>query len=150
MKKHFLISLFTLIIVLIANPKLAGSEYNQEVKLDVLLKTDTTSIGQKIIYPNFQHDEASVLKVTIPPGKSTGWHKHHFPVFGHILKGNLTIEIENGKAITFGENSTFAEVIETYHNGKNMGTEDVVLIAFFMGEKGKPLSERRDTTQTIK
>jgi hypothetical protein len=32
-------------------------------------------------------------------------------------------------------------VLNTLHNGVNNGKEDVILIAFFMGEKGKPLSE---------
>lgn len=150
MRNHIFKTLFILVIGLVGYPKLAGSEYNKEVKLDVLLKTDTTSIGQKIIYPNFEHDEVCVLKVTIPPGKSTGWHKHLFPVFGYILKGTLTIELENNKSLQFSENASFPEVINTYHNGKNLGNEDVVLIAFFMGEKGKPLSERRDTIQAVK
>ncbi|NTW88721.1 MAG: cupin domain-containing protein [Desulfobulbaceae bacterium] len=148
-KKHILISLFTLIIGLIAGARLATSEYNKEVKLDVLLKTDTTSIGQRIIYPNFENDEVSVLKVTIPPGKGTGWHKHTFPVFAYILKGSLTVELENNIALQFAENASFSEVINTYHNGTNLGNEDVVLIAFFMGEKGKPLSARKDTVQTL-
>jgi hypothetical protein len=35
-------------------------------------------------------------------------------------------------------------VINVYHNGKNDGNEDVVLIAFYMGEKGKPLSVKKE------
>ena len=40
----------------------------------------------------------------------------------------------------FPENSSFAEVINTFHNGINQGNESVILIAFFLGEKGKRLS----------
>jgi quercetin dioxygenase-like cupin family protein len=116
------------------------AQYNNEIKVEPLLKTDTTSIGQKIVYPNFQSDEVTIAKVTIPPGKSTGWHKHTIPVFAYVLKGNLTIELENNQTKQFPENTTFSEVINTYHNGINNGKEDVVLIAFYMGEKGKPLS----------
>jgi quercetin dioxygenase-like cupin family protein len=119
------------------------SEYNKDVKIEPLLKTDTTSIGQKIIYPNSDKNEATILKVTIPPGKSTGWHKHGFPVFAYVLKGTLTIELENGKAKQFAKNFSFAEVIDTFHNGRNDGKCDAVLIAFFMGEKGKPLSIKK-------
>jgi len=125
------------------------SQYNNDVKIETILKTDTTSIGQKIVYPTFQNNEVSVLKITIPSGKSTGWHIHNFPVFAYILKGELTIELENNKTILFAENSSFSEVINTLHNGKNNGNEDVILIAFFMGEKGKPLSIHKDTTQII-
>ena len=116
------------------------AQYNNEIKVESLLKTDTTSIGQKIIYPNFQSDEVTIAKVTIPPGKSTGWHKHTIPVFAYVLKGNLTVELENKQTKQFPENTTFSEVINTFHNGTNNGKVDVVLIAFYMGEKGKPLS----------
>ena len=118
----------------------AKSQYNKGVVLEPVLKTDTTSIGQKIVYPSFQNDEVSIVKVTIPSGKSTGWHKHNFPVFAYVLQGTLTVEIENRKSLQFQQNSSFSEVINTLHNGINNGKEDVILIAFFMGEKDKPLS----------
>lgn len=119
----------------------ANAQYNKGVVLEPVLKTDTTSIGQKIIYPNFANDEVSIVKVTVSPGKSTGWHKHVFPVFAYVLQGTLTIELENRKSMQFAANSSFSEVLNTLHNGVNNGKEDVILIAFFMGEKGKPLSE---------
>ena len=118
----------------------AKSQYNKGVVLEPLLKTDTTSIGQKIVYPHFENDEVSIVKVTIPPGKSTGWHKHVFPVFAYVLLGTLTVEVENRKTLRFTAGSSLSEVINILHNGLNKGKEDVVLIAFFMGEKGKPLS----------
>jgi quercetin dioxygenase-like cupin family protein len=117
------------------------AQYNKEVVLETILKTDTTSIGQKISYPNFENDEVSIIKVTIPPGKSTGWHKHSFPVFAYVLQGTLSVEIENKKTLHFQPNSSFSEVVDVLHNGYNNGSDDVILIAFFMGEKGKPLSE---------
>jgi quercetin dioxygenase-like cupin family protein len=134
MKKIFFILVF---ISLVSG---ANAQYNKGVIIEPVLKTDTTSIGQKIIYPNFANDEVSIVKVTLPPGKSTGWHKHLFPVFAYVLQGTLTVEIENKKPMQFPANSSFSEVINRLHNGINNGTEDVVLIAFFMGEKGKPLS----------
>lgn len=119
----------------------ANAQYNKGVVLEPVLKTDTTSIGQKIVYPNFANVEVSIVKVILPPGKSTGWHKHVFPVFAYVLQGILTVEVENRKAMQFVANSSFSEVLNTLHNGVNNGKEDVILIAFFMGEKGKPLSE---------
>ena len=129
---------FTCMVVLICFG--ANAQYNKGVVLEPILKTDTTSIGQKIVYPNFANDEVSIVKVILPPGKSTGWHKHVFPVFAYVLQGTLTVEVENTKALQFPANSSFSEVINTLHNGVNNGKEDVILIAFFMGEKGKPLS----------
>ena len=135
MKKSLVISILFCLILSV------NAQYNKEVKIKILLKTDTTSIGQKIDYPQFLNDQVTIAKVTIPPGKSTGWHKHNFPVFGYVIQGTLTVEIEDKDARNYPVNSSFSEVINTMHNGVNNGTEDVVLIAFFMGEKGKPLSE---------
>jgi len=134
MKKLFAILVFINLIHGI------NAQYNKGVVLEPVLKTDTTSIGQKIVYPNFANDEVSIVKVTIPPGKSTGWHKHTFPVFAYVLQGTLTVEVENKKTLQFPKGSSFSEVINTLHNGENNGKEDLILIAFFMGEKGKPLS----------
>jgi len=129
---------FTLLALLIC---LGGyAQYNKGVALETILKTDTTSIGQKIVYPNFANDEVSIVKVIIPPGKSTGWHKHVFPVFAYVLQGTLTVEVESHKTMQYPANSSFSEVINTLHNGMNNGKDDVILIAFFMGEKGKSLS----------
>jgi quercetin dioxygenase-like cupin family protein len=130
-----------LLFVVIGVCSIANAQYNKGVILEPVLKTDTTSIGQKIIYPQFANNEVSIVKVTIPPGKSTGWHKHTFPVFAYVVQGTLTIEMEKNKTLRFSQNSAFSEVINTLHNGINNGKEDVILIAFFMGEKGKPLSE---------
>lgn len=126
--------------VLFLNASLCA-QYNDDVKIEKLLKTDTTSIGQRIVYPSFDNDEVTIAKVTISPGKSTGWHLHHFPVFAYVMQGTLTVEVKDGRTLAFSANSTFAEVINLYHNGMNNGNEDLVLIAFFMGEKGKALSE---------
>jgi len=120
------------------------AQYQKEVFVETLLKTDTTAIGQKIDYPDLKNDEVTICKVTICPGKATGWHKHNIPVFAFVQQGILTVELENGKTNTFPTNSTFAEVVDTYHNGTNLGKEDVVLIAIYMGVKGEALSIKKE------
>ena len=105
-------------------------------------------IGQQIVYPSFLNDEVTIARVTIPPGKSTGWHKHKFPVFAYVMQGTLTVEVENHRLLQFAKNSSFSEVVDTFHNGVNKGNEDLVLLAFYMGEKGSSLSVRKDTMQS--
>jgi len=121
-----------------------SAQYKNGIKVETILKSDTTSIGQKIMYPNFLNNEVTIAKITIPPGKSTGWHYHDTPVFAYVLSGNLTVKFDNGEEKSFSENSAFAEVVNVLHNGFNYGKDDLVLIAFFMGEKGKPLSKHKD------
>jgi len=121
-----------------------SAQYKNGIKVETILKSDTTSIGQKIMYPNFLNNEVTIAKITIPPGKSTGWHYHDIPVFAYVLSGNLTVKFDNGEEKSFSENSAFAEVVNVLHNGFNNGKDDLVLIAFFMGEKDKPLSKHKD------
>lgn len=134
MKKHLLTLILLAFISLTAKSQYSG------LIIKELLKTDTTSIGQKITYPEFTDPAVTMLKITIPPGKSTGWHKHNIPVFAYVVKGTLTVELEDHREMKFKEESTFAEMRNTYHNGKNMEDSDLVLIAIYMGGKGQKLS----------
>ncbi|MDD4637485.1 MAG: cupin domain-containing protein [Bacteroidales bacterium] len=128
------------IVCLVLICSAARAQYNKAIIIEPLLKTDTTAIGQKIVYPQFKENEVTIAKITFPPGVSTGWHKHEIPVFAYVLKGTLTVELENDKVSEFPENATFAEVFNTYHNGVNKGKEELILIAFYMGGKGVPNS----------
>lgn len=122
----------------------AQSQYNNSILVEKILKSDTTSIGQKIIYPRVSDAEVTIAKITFPPGSETGWHKHDIPVFAYVMEGELTVELDNGKSVQFKQGSSFAEVFDTWHNGKNNGTGNLVLIAVYMGEKGKSLSKSRN------
>jgi len=66
---------------------LINAQYNEGIKIETLIKSDTTSIGQKIKFPQYQAGEVKMCKVTIPVGKSTGWHKHDAPVYAYVIKG---------------------------------------------------------------
>jgi quercetin dioxygenase-like cupin family protein len=138
--KKILLFVFPIAFYFNANSQ---TTYNKGLIVEQLMKTDTTAIGQKIVYPSFADNEITILKITVPPGESTGWHKHIFPVFAYILEGSLTVELENNKSIILTKNSSVSEVLNTYHNGINKGIDNVVLIAFYMGEKGQPLSVRK-------
>lgn len=120
------------------------AQYNNDLVIEPILKTDTTSIGQKIKYPNTGQEEVTMLKITLAPGKTTGWHEHDIPVFAYVLKGTLTVEFENNRIVKFPVNSSFAEVTNTLHRGINNETGDLVLLAVYLGIKGKPLSIKKE------
>ncbi len=122
----------------------AQAQYNNDLIIEQILKTDTTSLGQRISYPANANDEVTMLKITLPPGKITGWHEHEIPVFAYVLKGTLTVEFEDGKTVKFAENSSFAEVLHTVHRGINKENSDLVLLAIYLGIKGRPLSIKKN------
>lgn len=138
MKRFFIVSM-----MLVAGFS-ATAQYSNEIMVEKLLKTDSTEMGQHIEYPNISNEEVTILKVTIPPGKSTGWHKHLTPVFAYVLEGTLTVQQENGKKVRVEKNGSVAESINMYHTGINETTTPVVLIAFYIGEKGKPVSVKKE------
>jgi quercetin dioxygenase-like cupin family protein len=119
-----------------------SSEYKQDVKVAQLLKSMTTTIGQPIEYSKIKKPEVTALKVEIPPGKETGWHKHPHPGYAYILRGTVTLEIEGNKQFRFEQGSTFIETVNTLHNGKNLGKEPVTIIVFFTTEAGQPYTVR--------
>jgi len=139
MKRFFLCAFLTVAALV------AKSQYNRQLIIEPLLKTDTTALGQGFTYPGIHNDEVTITRITFPPGVSTGWHKHAFPVFAYVLKGELTVALENGRQMVYPEGTSFAEVFSTYHNGINSGEGELVLIAFYLGELGRNLSVPRKT-----
>jgi quercetin dioxygenase-like cupin family protein len=135
---------YLLVITIIFICLTGKSQYKNDILIEQVLKTDTTTTGQKITYPSFIDNEVTMLKITIPPGASTGWHKHEIPVFAYMVEGTLTVEYENHKPVVFTKNSSIAEVKGTYHNGTNKGSENAVLIAIYLGEKGKLNSIKKE------
>lgn len=131
---------FLIVVLCTISPYFVFAQYGNGIKMEPIIKTDTTSIGQKIQYPKCANAEFSMYKITIPAGSSTGWHMHSFPVFAFVEKGDLTVQIKDNKTLTFHAGQSFAEVINTMHNGINSGSEELVLFAIFLGEKNKPLS----------
>lgn len=129
---------YLLFLLLFSSAKLFG-QYNTEISTQTLLKSDTTYSGQKISYPQLPDNETTILKIVIPPGKTTGWHKHPYPVYAVVLQGVLTVEVEGKQPSLLKANEASSEVINTTHRGTNNGKEDVVLIAFYVGGKGKAL-----------
>lgn len=140
MKKAFIV-VFILALAWASFPaKGERSEYQSDVKVTPLLKTTSTSAGQPITYPS--QPEVTALEVEIAAGKETGWHSHPVPGYGYILSGSVVIELEGGEQSRFNAGDAFVEVINTMHNGKNLGPDPVRILVFFSGEAGKPYTVR--------
>lgn len=127
----------------------AQAQYANNVVVETLLKTDTTSIGQRIAYPRVGRPEVSVLKITIAPGSTTGVHRHEIPLFAYVAQGELTVVRENHEPLVFRAGDAVAEMLEVYHEGMNKGNEDVILIACYLGGDNKPLAEIRQSPGNV-
>lgn len=109
------------------------------VKATQVLKTTTSWNGEPIVYPQGTA-EVTGLVVEIAPGGETGWHLHPVPSFALMLQGTLEVRTRDGRVKRVHAGDAFAEVRNTWHNGRNVGTVPVKLVVFYAGAVGKPVS----------
>ena len=120
----------------------------QDVTVTAVMKGTTTIGGQKIVFPKTDKAEMASVLIEIQPGKESGRHMHPVPTYVHILEGTLTVEFEDGSRRTFEAGKGFLEVVNTWHNGKNLGEVPVKFLVVFAGEEGKPNLIRPEKSKT--
>ncbi|MEQ9266142.1 MAG: cupin domain-containing protein [Balneolaceae bacterium] len=113
------------------------------VKVEVLSKTSTSWDGSAFEYPKGQ-PEITISKITLPPGFKLPMHKHPNPLGGIVLKGEIVVTREDGTTHTVKEGEAIVELVNTWHYGKNDTDQPTVLLAFYIGEVGVPLSVNKD------
>ncbi len=116
-------------------------EQTKAVKVSTVLKTQTSWDGQPLQYPAGQAEVTGML-IEIVPGGETGWHLHPVPSFGMVLEGELEVTLKDGRKNRLKTGDALAEVVNTAHNGRNVGTVPVKLVVFYAGSKGQPLSQK--------
>lgn len=120
---------------------------NQPVTSTQILQTSTTWNHKKIEYPETESAEITALHIEFATGSETVWHRHPVASIAYIMSGELEVTIKDGETRIFRTGDAFAEVINTWHYGKNIGNEPVRLIVFYVGEKGVKLTELLSETE---
>ncbi|MCL7407399.1 cupin domain-containing protein [Paradonghicola geojensis] len=105
--------------------------------LDVLLQTETTIIGQQLIYPDGTA-QITVAIVSMEPGEVTGWHRHEAPLIAHILSGELTVDYGTDGTRVYREGDTLVEALGSRHNGTNTGEAITRIFVVFAGAADVP------------
>lgn len=119
-------------------------ETSAAVQALVILKADTSWDGKPIIYPEGRPEITGMI-IEIAPGGETGWHSHPVSSFGLVLEGELEVQLKSGTLKRLKAGEALAEVINTPHNGRNLGSTPVKLVVFYAGAVGQKLTvEERD------
>ena len=105
--------------------------------LTPILQTSTTFTGQPIRFPQSDNQIVAVL-AEVAPGGQVGRHLHPNPLFVYILEGALTIEMEGHGTHTFSAGEGLAEVVNIWHNGRNLGDTPVKFLIVFAAQEGTP------------
>lgn len=113
----------------------AGHAETSYPPVDVLLQSETTIIGQQIVYPDGPA-QITVAIVTIQPGQVTGWHRHEAPLTAHMLEGELTVDYGDDGTRVYREGDTLIEALGSLHNGENTGDGIARIFVVFSGAVG--------------
>ena len=84
--------------------------------------------------------EAVMAVAEIAPGAMAGRHKHNGIELGYVLQGSISLEHEGEATRTLSAGQGFKNAAGV-HNARNLGKEPVKILAIYIVEKGKPLSE---------
>lgn len=119
-------------------------EESASIKASTILKTETSWDGKPIEYPSGKAEITGML-VEIAPGGETGWHLHPVPSFGMVVEGELQVQLKSGEVKQLKPGEALAEVVNTLHNGRNVGSVPVKLIVFYAGAVGQKLTTKEVT-----
>ncbi len=116
---------------------------SSSVQVEKLISTQSSWDDATLVYPKGKPEMTS-LHIDIAPGAETGWHLHPVPSFAYVLQGQLEIQLKDGKVKRVKAGDAFAEVVNTLHNGRNVGHDTVKLVVFYVGEVGQTLTIKQD------
>jgi quercetin dioxygenase-like cupin family protein len=106
-----------------------------------LLQTSTTIEEQPIRFPQGDNQFTAVLG-EIAPGGQAGRHMHTVPLLVYMLEGSLSIEMEGYGTHVVSAGEAFTEVVNTWHNGRNLGSTPARFLIVFAGQDGTPITIR--------
>jgi quercetin dioxygenase-like cupin family protein len=134
---------FLLSLSLLLQSEAYSLEQSASVKVSTVLKTESSWDGKPIEYPSGKA-EITGMVIEIAPGGETGWHLHPVSSFGMVLEGELEVHLRNGSIKRLKSGEALAEVVNTLHNGRNVGAVPVKLVVFYAGSVGQKLSVKEN------
>lgn len=120
---------------------LVKAEDQTAVKAETLLRSSASWEGTPYVSYPAGSPELTVLKITIPANTTLPWHTHPMPNAAYIVSGEILLEKkETGEKKLLTQGQVLPEVVGQLHRGTT-GNTPAVLIVFYAGTKGMPLSQ---------
>jgi quercetin dioxygenase-like cupin family protein len=89
--------------------------------------------------PGSTTHEAVMALAEVPPGGSSGRHRHPGVEIGYVIEGTVMMQHEGRPDRTMKAGDFFKN--DGVHNVMNHGTSTAKILAVYMVEKGKPVTE---------
>lgn len=90
-------------------------------------------------YPPGQ-PQITIMRIRIPSGTILPLHTHPVINAGVLISGELTVVTKTGKSLQLKAGDPIVEVVNTWHYGKNQGSEPADIIVFYAGTKDAPIT----------
>src|SRR3954470_3809606 len=100
------------------------------IKRTVLMTTDE---------PGSTTHEAIMAIAEVPPGGTSGRHRHTGVELGYVLEGSPLLQRDGQADVTLKPGDFFKN--DGVHNVTNRGTSNAKMLAFYLVQKGKPLAD---------
>jgi quercetin dioxygenase-like cupin family protein len=100
------------------------------LKRTILLRTDDPGCGAY---------EAVLGIAELPPGSSSGKHRHPGVEIGYVLEGSIVLEHEGRPTATLKTGDSVKN--DGVHSATNSGSQTAKVLAVYIVEKGKPVAE---------
>jgi quercetin dioxygenase-like cupin family protein len=108
------------------------------VKVQPLLKSGKTVLGQPLGYREDGPLEVTSEIITVAPGGVIPDHVHLTPMYAYILEGAVTVHYPGGVTNTYRQGQAMLEAINTWHRGVNEGAVPVRILVVNIGVGGVP------------
>ncbi len=113
------------------------------IRVAVLAKAGSSWDGTPLpAYPSTK-PEVTILHITIPAGATLSLHQHPVINAGVLLSGELTVIADDNKALHLKAGDPIIELVGKWHYGKNMGKIPAVIIVFYAGAVGTPITIKK-------
>jgi quercetin dioxygenase-like cupin family protein len=89
--------------------------------------------------PKLDQQEIKVLAGTLPPGGTTPFHTHQYPVTAYVQEGTFTLELEGRPPLVKKAGEAFTEPPNVKMTGYNRSaTEPLKVVIFYVSGPGEP------------
>ena len=132
--------LIHLIAILILFPAGLFGADQEPITVTELLKTSASWDGAALpSYPRGK-SEVTIVRITVQPGAEFPLHQHPVINAGVLLSGELVVTTATKKTIHVKAGDAIAEVVNTWHSGKNEGKVPAEILVFYAGTVGTPIT----------
>lgn len=127
-----------------SEPHDSEPHYAKDVVVEKVVQSTKSWNGNQLpAYPKGQ-PEVTLLKITIPPRTRLPVHKHPVINTGFLLSGELTVVSKKGETLKIKAGDPIVELVEDWHYGINESDKDTVIVVFYAGIKGQPITVKEN------